>query len=79
MQTQNNTAWSVWINVNDNGVKVYYGHLSSVKVAKGDKVEMNTVIGTVGKTGTATGPNLHFEIQINGEYKDPEQIFSIHK
>ena len=64
---------------NDNGIKVYYGHLSSVKVAKGDKVEMNTVIGTVGKTGTATGPNLHFEIQINGEYKDPEQIFSIHK
>lgn len=61
---------------NDNGVRCYYGHLSAVEVAKGDKVELNTVIGKVGKTGTATGANLHFEIQINGEYKDPEQIFS---
>jgi len=61
---------------NDNGVRCYYGHLSSVEVAKGDKVKGNTVVGKVGKTGTATGANLHFEIQINGEYKDPEQIFS---
>lgn len=61
---------------NDNGVRCYYGHLSAVEVAKGDKVELNTVIGKVGKSGTATGANLHFEIQINGEYKDPEQIFS---
>ena len=60
---------------NDNGVKVYYGHLSAVEVEKGDKVEGNAVVGKVGKTGTATGANLHFEIQINEEYKDPEQIF----
>ncbi len=61
---------------NDNGVKPYYGHLSTVEVAKGDKVKQRAVIGKVGKTGTATGAHLHFEIQINGEYKDPEQIFS---
>lgn len=60
---------------NDNGVRCYYGHLSDVKVAKGDKVELNAVVGKVGKTGTATGANLHFEVQINEEYKDPEQIF----
>ncbi len=61
---------------NDNSVRVYYGHLSAVEVAKGDKVKQRAVIGKVGKTGTATGAHLHCEIQINGEYKDPEQIFS---
>ena len=61
---------------NDNGVRCYYGHLSAVEVAKGDKVELNTVIGKVGKSGTATGANLHFEIQINGEYYNPELFWS---
>lgn len=56
---------------NDNGVKVYYGHLSDVEVAKGDKVKQRAVIGKVGKTGAATGANLHFEIQINGIYFNP--------
>lgn len=61
---------------NDNGVKAYYGHLSAVEVTKGDKVNQRTVIGKVGKTGTATGANLHFEIQINGEYYNPELFWS---
>lgn len=61
---------------NDNGVKAYYGHLSAVEVAKGDKVNQRAVIGKVGKTGTATGANLHFEIQINGEYYNPELFWS---
>ena len=61
---------------NDNGVKVYYGHLSAVEVAKGDKVKQRAVIGKVGKTGTATGANLHFEIQINGEYYNPELFWT---
>lgn len=61
---------------NDNGVKVRYGHLSSVSVAEGDKVKPNSVIGKVGKTGQAVGANLHFEVYINGESRDPEAIFS---
>ncbi len=61
---------------NDNGAKAYYGHLSAVEVAKGDKVNQRAVIGKVGKTGTATGANLHFEIQINGEYYNPELFWT---
>ena len=61
---------------NDNGVKAYYGHLSAAEVTKGDKVKQRSVIGKVGKTGTATGANLHFEIQINGEYYNPELFWS---
>lgn len=61
---------------NDNGVKVRYGHLSSFNVSEGDKVTSNSVIGKVGKTGQAVGANLHFEVYINGEIRNPETIFS---
>jgi len=60
---------------NDNGVKVCYGHLSSVDVSEKDKVLPSSVIAKVGKTGNATGANLHFEIYINGQSRDPEELF----
>lgn len=37
----------------DNGIKTYSAHLGTVNVHKGDKVGMDTVIGTVGNTGNA--------------------------
>lgn len=53
-----------------------YAHLS--KFAKnlrtGQKINKGKLIGYVGSTGLATGPHLHYEIRINGEYKDPEKI-----
>jgi len=60
---------------NDTGVKTYYGHLSSIDVSKGDTVAQKDIIGKVGKTGTATGAGLHFEVQINGEYQNPEELW----
>lgn len=40
-----------------------YGHLSSITVAAGAFVVPGQIIGTVGQTGLATGPNLHFELR----------------
>lgn len=53
------------------GLSSLYGHLSSVIVASGDYVEGGQVIGTVGSTGNATGPHLHFEIRRDGIAEDP--------
>ena len=39
-----------------------YGHLAAITVQKDQTVSAGTPIGTVGKTGRATGPHLHFDI-----------------
>jgi murein DD-endopeptidase MepM/ murein hydrolase activator NlpD len=45
-----------------NGLLSYYGHMSQLKVSKGQRVQRGQVIGISGSTGTATGPHLHFGI-----------------
>lgn len=51
-----------------------YAHLSRVDVKKGQRVEQGQRIGTVGATGWATGPHLHFELQVKGQHRDPLEI-----
>lgn len=62
-----------------NGVRTYYAHCSTVKVQKGDKVDDNTVIATVGNTGNAshTVPHCHFQVWKDGQLQDPAHYFSI--
>ena len=50
-----------------------YAHLSAVPegLAQGQRVVAGDVIGRVGATGTATGPNLHYEVLVDGRPTDP--------
>ena len=50
-----------------------YAHLSSVPetLAAGRRVAAGDNIGRVGATGTATGPNLHYEVRVDGRPTDP--------
>lgn len=45
-----------------NNMKTLYGHLNVIDVKQGEKVTHGTEIGSVGTTGNASGPHLHFEI-----------------
>ncbi|MCB1377530.1 MAG: M23 family metallopeptidase [Alphaproteobacteria bacterium] len=50
-----------------------YAHLSSTpdELAQGQRVAAGDTIGRVGATGTATGPNLHYEVLVEGRPTDP--------
>ena len=48
-----------------------YGHLDSIMVSEGQVVHRGAQIGTVGSTGYATGPHLHYEIWRQGINIDP--------
>ncbi len=43
-------------------------------VKEGDRVSQSQVIGTVGSTGAATGPHLHYEFLVDGVHRDPRTI-----
>ena len=48
------------------------GYLEDSLVNAGDGVAAGAVIGTVGETGSLSGPGLYFEIRSGGEPVDPE-------
>ena len=48
------------------GISTLYGHLSSLDVQAGDKVEKKHKIGKTGETGLAGGDHLHFATLIHG-------------
>ncbi|MCL2440605.1 MAG: M23 family metallopeptidase [Treponema sp.] len=54
------------------GVYSMYYHLDSVIAQENTIVETGTLIGLSGSTGFSTGPHLHWEIRVSGEYADPD-------
>jgi murein DD-endopeptidase MepM/ murein hydrolase activator NlpD len=54
-----------------NGYTTSYSHLEAIQVEKGDPVRQGQAIGSLGSTGFATGPHLHYEITDGGEWVDP--------
>jgi murein DD-endopeptidase MepM/ murein hydrolase activator NlpD len=55
----------------DAHVRVFYCHLSALGVANGQTVGVGQVIGALGESGRATGPHVHFEVQVDGTSVDP--------
>src|SRR6266852_1392438 len=59
--------------IHGNGYSTYYGHLAGYApgLTSGEIVPRGTTVAFEGSTGWSTGPHLHFEIRVNGVYKDP--------
>lgn len=48
-----------------------YAHLHTIEVVRGEQLPGGARVGTVGATGTVTGPHLHFEVREHGHAVDP--------
>lgn len=63
----------------DHGLGVYSGlaHLSEIYVTRGQYVRQGQVIGISGSTGRSSGPHIHWEVAVNGEWVDPAQFLEV--
>jgi murein DD-endopeptidase MepM/ murein hydrolase activator NlpD len=60
--------WGNYVSVLSNdGAVIYYCHLDSRAVKKGDKVKKGQRIGIMGNTGYSFGAHLHFEVRRNNK------------
>jgi murein DD-endopeptidase MepM/ murein hydrolase activator NlpD len=60
-----------------NRVFTYYMHMDSRGVKPGDRVRAGEQIGTVGSTGSSTGPHLHVALSIRGVHVDPLSLLCL--
>ena len=60
----------------DHGLGVFssYGHLSELRVKRGEAVKKGQVVGLCGSTGRSTGPHLHWAVKIFDSRIDPEAM-----
>lgn len=54
-----------------NGIVTRYGHHSSLYVTPGQQVVKGQALGRCGTTGRSTGTHLHFEVIVNGSFRNP--------
>lgn len=59
--------------LHQDGDETLYAHMQYLFVAGGAQVTAGQILGTVGQTGNATGPHLHFEVLHEGTRYDPAQ------
>jgi len=56
------------------GLITMYCHLNDFAVKVGQQVRRGDTLGTVGMTGRATGPHLHWGVWLNHTWVNPELV-----
>lgn len=60
----------------ENFVMTVYGHNESNLVSVGDHITQGQVIATIGSTGNASVPHLHFEYRVRGVARNPKELLT---
>ena len=58
------------------GFQTVYGHLSDIKVSRGQNVKRGDLIGISGSTGLSSGPHLHYQVEQFGAHRNPVNFFN---
>ncbi len=67
-----NYSYGYYIKIDHkNGMITTYAHCSRLIASVGDKVYKGEKIALVGNTGNSTGAHCHFEVEVNGQLKNP--------
>ena len=53
------------------GFTTRYGHNSSIRVERGNRIRRGQIIALVGNTGRSSAPHLHYEVWMNGSPVNP--------
>lgn len=59
------------------GLFTLYFHLDRILAVPGARVVAGEPVGSVGATGRATGPHLHFAVVLDGARVDPEALLAL--
>jgi murein DD-endopeptidase MepM/ murein hydrolase activator NlpD len=74
---RNNGGFGNYIVIDhDYGLQSLYGHLSQIRVTKGQNVKRGDLIGISGSSGTSTGPHLHYQIEEMGHAINPNHYIN---
>lgn len=80
VKAEKNGSFGLYVEIDHgNGFISKYGHLSKIKVQKGDKVLDNQIIGLMGSTGRSVSTHLHYEIWFNDKPIDPLKLIKAAK
>lgn len=76
-------GYGAWVEITgDDGTVIRYGHLSSIGVQTGQRVDPGAGVGLSGGeagstgAGNASGPHLHFEVHQGGPTVDPSSFLA---
>lgn len=58
------------------GFKTRYGHCTKLLVKPGKRIKRGEKIATIGSTGKATGPHLHYEVFFRGRSINPTKFLN---
>lgn len=71
------TGYGIHVAINHGGqVVTLYAHCSRLLVGEGQRVSQGEVIALSGDTGNSTGPHLHLEFVIDGQYYNPRNYLN---
>ncbi|HLP31225.1 MAG TPA: M23 family metallopeptidase [Geothrix sp.] len=71
-------GWGVRIR-HTNEQETLYAHLNHVDVKAGQKVSRGEILGTMGRSGNATGVHLHYEVRLGGKAVNPQPYLRLQR